>query len=38
MRNLLVHEYFRIDPQIVWNVLKNEIGPLEEAVAEMLEE
>lgn len=36
MRNLLVHEYFRIDPQIVWNVLENDLRPLEDAITEIL--
>ncbi|MGH7469397.1 MAG: HepT-like ribonuclease domain-containing protein [Longimicrobiales bacterium] len=28
MRNRLVHEYFRIDLDVVWNVVSTELGPL----------
>jgi len=28
MRNRLVHEYFRISLEIVWQVVKNDIAPL----------
>ena len=35
--NLLRHEYRRIDPDILWSVVTDYLGPLDEAVAAMLE-
>lgn len=32
LRNLLVHEYFRIDPQILWDVTQQDLRPLEDAI------
>ena len=29
MRNLLTHEYFRVDPAIVWTTVKNHLPQLE---------
>ena len=31
MRNYIVHEYFRIDTQRVWDIVAHEIDPLEAA-------
>jgi uncharacterized protein with HEPN domain len=28
MRHVLVHDYFRIDGNIVWNVVESELSPL----------
>lgn len=35
LRNLLVHEYFRIDPQILWDVTQQDLQPLEVAIHKM---
>jgi uncharacterized protein with HEPN domain len=35
--NLLRHEYRRIDSDILWSVVTDYIGPLDKAVAAMLE-
>ncbi len=32
LRNLLAHEYFGIDYEIVWQVLESEITPLKESI------
>ena len=32
MRNLLIHEYFGVDLEIVWKVVKNDIPALEQTV------
>ncbi len=32
MRNLLVHEYFGIDPDIIRDVIDTKLGPLAEAL------
>lgn len=33
-RNLLIHEYFGVDLDIIWQVIKDELPPLLEKVAE----
>jgi uncharacterized protein with HEPN domain len=38
MRNILVHEYFRIDPETVWTAVEVHLSPLEERVRAMLAE
>ena len=35
LRNLLVHEYFRIDPQILWDVTQYDLQPLKIVVQKM---
>ena len=30
MRNYIVHEYFQIDNNVVWDVVSNELNPLRE--------
>lgn len=32
LRNLLVHEYFRIDPQILWDITQTDLQPLKAAI------
>ena len=32
MRNLLTHEYFRVDPAIVWTTVKNHLPELENLI------
>jgi uncharacterized protein with HEPN domain len=38
MRNILVHEYFRIDTDTVWSVVEVHLPPLEKQVQRMLAE
>lgn len=32
LRNVVVHEYFRIKPELITDILDNELGPLAEAL------
>ncbi len=36
-RNLLVHEYFRVDLQIVWQILEQEIPTLKQQINTILQ-
>jgi uncharacterized protein with HEPN domain len=36
MRNKLIHEYFGVDPEIVWVTIHQDLAPLEFAVRELL--
>jgi uncharacterized protein with HEPN domain len=36
MRNMFVHEYFGLDPHIVWDIVQKDLPELKETVAEML--
>lgn len=38
MRNRLIHEYFGVDYQIVWNVIKVELPVLKKQLTKMLDE
>ncbi|MBN1920019.1 MAG: DUF86 domain-containing protein [Anaerolineae bacterium] len=38
MRNILVHHYFEIDTEAVWQVIERDLPSLKTAVAEMLNE
>ena len=38
LRDILVHEYFGIDMDIVWDVLQNKLPPLADHVRRILEE
>ena len=35
-RNILIHEYFGVDHQIVWNTIQNDLPELKSVVLEML--
>lgn len=37
MRNVLVHEYFGVDAQIVWEIIKTDIPILKERIVEILQ-
>jgi uncharacterized protein with HEPN domain len=37
LRDMLAHEYFRVDDRILWDVVQNHLHPLEEAVKSLLE-
>jgi uncharacterized protein with HEPN domain len=36
MRNVVIHEYFGIDPKILWETIKNELPPLENRLKAIL--
>ena len=38
MRNILVHDYFRIDIDIVWAVIENDLPVLKQQITELLNE
>lgn len=37
MRNLLTHEYFRVDPEIVWDTVQNNLPELIEPLQKLLD-
>jgi len=37
LRNILIHEYFGISVPILWDILQNKLGPLEEACRRLLD-
>ena len=36
LRDILIHEYFAVDSDIVWDVIKNKLPPLRQQVARLL--
>ena len=36
LRNRLIHEYFRIDPEIIWGVATEDLPPLRVVISQML--
>jgi uncharacterized protein with HEPN domain len=38
LRNLLVHEYFRVDRQILWDITQYDLQPLKLTVNQMLQD
>jgi uncharacterized protein with HEPN domain len=36
MRDVIAHAYFRVSPDILWDVVENKVGELESAVAAFL--
>jgi|SRR3990172_1225537 len=38
LRDILIHGYFGIDVEIIWDIIKNKIPALKEKVAEILSE
>jgi len=38
LRDILIHQYFGIDVEIIWDVIKNKLPALEEHVRRMLKE
>ncbi len=38
MRDRLVHDYFGVDYEIVWDVVENKIGALRQSILEILQE
>ena len=37
LRNILIHEYFGVDNQIVWDIVKNKLLPLKTACQKVME-
>jgi uncharacterized protein with HEPN domain len=37
MRHVLVHDYFGIDRDIVWNAVEKELGPLKRSLTSLLD-
>ena len=38
MRNVLVHGYYTVSPQFVWETYSNDLGPLQEQVKQYIGE
>ncbi|HIK08926.1 MAG TPA: DUF86 domain-containing protein [Oscillatoriaceae cyanobacterium M33_DOE_052] len=38
LRNRLIHEYFRIDPEIIWSIATEDLPPLQIVISRMLVE
>lgn len=38
LRNIVIHEYFGVDQQIVWDIIANKLQPLAEACRRSLKE
>ncbi len=38
MRDILIHEYFAIDLNLTWSVVKRELPPLKEKLQNLLED
>ena len=37
LRNLIIHEYFRVNLDIIWDIVHNDIPPLKQQIEEILE-
>lgn len=37
LRDILIHQYFGVDTQIVWDIVQNKLVPLEQAVRALLQ-
>jgi uncharacterized protein with HEPN domain len=37
LRDILIHQYFGVDAQIVWDIVQNKLTPLEQAIRALLE-
>ncbi len=38
LRNILIHEYFGVDAEIIWDIVQNKLAALENAAQEILRE
>ena len=38
LRNILIHEYFGIDLEIIWDIIQNELTPLDTQINKILSE
>lgn len=37
MRDRLIHDYFRVDLNIAWDVVANDLGPLRDALTALID-
>lgn len=37
LRDILIHQYFGVDVQIVWDIVQNKLAPLEQAIRTLLQ-
>ena len=37
LRDILIHQYFGVDAQIVWDIVQNKLAPLEQAAKALLQ-
>ena len=38
LRNILIHDYFRVDLEIIWDIVENKLSLLEKQVKEMYQD
>lgn len=38
LRNILIHDYFRVDLEIIWDIIENKLFPLENQIKEMYQD
>jgi uncharacterized protein with HEPN domain len=38
LRNILIHDYFRVDIEIIWDIVENKLSLLEKQVKEMCQD
>ena len=38
LRNLIIHEYFRVNLDIIWDIVQNDIPPLKQVIVEILQQ
>jgi uncharacterized protein with HEPN domain len=38
LRDILIHEYFGVDAEIVWDIVQNKLPEFERRIREMLQE
>lgn len=38
MRNIVIHDYFGVDLEVIWRTVREDLPPLRQAVARILEE
>ena len=38
LRNLIIHEYFRVNLDIIWDIVQNDIPPLKQQIKAMLQQ
>ncbi|GAA5338548.1 hypothetical protein YIM73052_20110 [Thermus antranikianii] len=38
MRNVVAHQYFAVDPEVVWTIAKEQVPTLKETLQRMLQE
>ncbi len=37
LRNILIHEYFGVDAELIWDIIQNKLATLEEQIRAMLD-